>query len=246
MQTESTVVIVVPAKGTSKRLPSKNLLSLGGKFGAKTMVEVAVDRSIDSGLGLVVVSSDGLGVLRTSRNYSTSDVYYMDRSKSLGGVGARAWEVCLDVVDHFDKLIKMKIDTILMTLPTSPFCIAGDLINALDLFYKNSRRPVLSVTQINFNPETCGVISGSGRFSAYDGTYWEGLKNPSLNNGSPFLSNGAVWVCDVDMLREKRDQYIDGMIAYVMPEERSVDINTQFDYSVARLLASQDYGGLGE
>ncbi|MBW8001710.1 MAG: hypothetical protein FVQ80_06770 [Planctomycetes bacterium] len=231
----SSVAIVVPAKVISKRLPSKNLLCLGGKFGNKTLVEIAVDRSLESGLGMVVVSSDGHGVLRQARIYSTAEVYFMKRSNGLNEGTSRAWEVCLDSVDRLQLKCNMKVTTVVMTLPTSPFCSAEDLINAVDLFYKKDRRPVMSVKELNFNPATCATISNDGVMWRRDGGSW-GVLTVSER---VYLSNGAVWVCDVEMLRKRKEQYIAGMVAYVMPEERSIDINTQFDYSVASLLAQK-------
>lgn len=51
-------LIIVPAKGDSKRFPKKNWKTIGGK----TLIELAVERALKSELGPIVLVSDDLSI----------------------------------------------------------------------------------------------------------------------------------------------------------------------------------------
>lgn len=245
------VIIVIPAKGTSRRLPGKNLMKLGGMFGGKSLVEIAVERSIGSGLGKVVVSTDStdigmavLGFMDSRPVEGVQDVSKMpyvillDRyRKELCQDNARAWEVCIDAMERTDGC-----DTLVMTLPTSPFCTSTHIKQAYDMFLNGGRRPVLSVRKVEFNPETLcdkkGTKKDKDQLYPYDtaNMFWDfGVVQPSKD---VFISNGAVWVVDVDELIREREQYIKGMVGYEMDEVASINIDTRLDYITACAIAS--------
>ena len=48
--------------------------------------------------------------------------------------------------------------------------------------------------------------------------------------------NGAIYIASTDFLQVKKDFVDDGTIGYVMPRERSCDIDTMMDFYVAELL----------
>jgi len=142
-------------------------------------------------------------------------------------------------------LVVQEYKTLIMTLPTSPFCTANDLQLAYQMFLNNDRRPILSVTKQNFNPNTLGIIDGDymwpfnpcpGKYSFY----WDSKFIKEGQKKRTYLSNGAIFICDISRLRQKKEQYIDGMIGYVMPRDRGLDINTEMDYEFAKFLAERE------
>jgi len=245
------VIIVIPAKGISKRLPGKNLLKLGGVFGEKTLTDIAAARAMESGLGKVVVSTDSDEVFDDLAGWVRSELantvsqqkvdysrppylHVMRRPKDLCKEDTRAWEVCLSVVADTNIA-----DTLIMTLPTSPFCTSTHIRQAYDLFLLNDRKPVMSVCKVNFNPDTIGVIKHCNKDGFYpyrlNKCWSQGLFERSYI--PPYISNGAVWVVDVNELIEKKEQYIDGTIAFEMDEIESINIDTNLDYITACAVA---------
>ena len=51
--------------------------------------------------------------------------------------------------------------------------------------------------------------------------------------------NGALYIVRVSALGGVDDMYHQGCYAYVMPPERSIDIDTEFDFKVAELFMEQ-------
>ena len=188
-------IIVIPAKGTSRRLPRKNMLTLGGE----PLVKIAVDRAVSSKLGKVVVSTENENMIQYLKAMINDNTIHYDnvdihrRSIRLTQDNTRAWEVCLKVADHYKDA-----KTIIMTLPTSPFSVSSDLISAYQMYLAHDRKaPVMSVTKVDFNPETlcCKTNKDDYRYKdrlfPYSGIcgYWSCGINVSID--SVFLK----WCC---------------------------------------------------
>jgi len=226
------VLIVIPAKGTSRRLPGKSLLQIGGR----SLVEIAAERAVTSKIGEVVVSTESdlvYDVLRTSNVGSFIDV--IKRPQSLCGDDIRVWEVLVDVLNFYEG---EGYTTVMMTLPTSPFCLPTHMIAAYEMFFNNGRKPVMSVTKVDFNPNTLmEKYFGDNTLVPLRGSVnWK----PSLVKAGQdkviYKSNGAVWICDVAELREKKEQYIDGMLGYEMGKVTGLDIDTDLDFLLAKTI----------
>lgn len=237
-------IIVIPAKGNSKRLPYKNSLNVG----SLSLVGHAMFRAMRCNLGPIYVSTDddSMWVKICDINYEAMKLSYVDknwyipkpvkRSFDLSS-DCRAWEVCLDVVNMHCH----DATTIIMTLPTSPFCTLKHMREAYQMFLANDRKPVMSITKCQFNPQTIASIGDDkALYSYFEDEYpWynSGIGYKIKSNYQPaFLSNGAVWICDVEILKEKREQYIDGMLGYEMDEVSGFDVNTKLDLVCANAI----------
>ena len=54
-----------------------------------------------------------------------------------------------------------------------------------------------------------------------------------------FVVNGAIYLIRVSVLRREQSFANEQTLAYVMPPERSVDIDTEFDFKVANFLKKE-------
>jgi len=235
------VVIVVPAKEHSRRLHNKNIQYVG----SDNLIDRAIQRSVESKLGdEIVVSTDSDTILAYIRLKYHRDVWVHPRPAVLCSDTTRAWEVCLGVVD-VAKQVDKTFDTIIMTLPTSPFATSDDLKNAYKMFIDNDRKSVMSVTKCDFNLLTLCKMDDGEILEPWLSDYVTWSDGVIPDNKNPrFLSNGAVWVCDVDMLQVYKDQYIDGMLGYEMPKSRGLDINTMGDLLLARAMVEVGHEGV--
>ena len=75
----SKTIIIIPAKGQSKRLPGKNKKLLDGF----TLVEYAIKRAVESGLGDVVISSDDDDILVLALRSIPNRVFPYKRNKEM-------------------------------------------------------------------------------------------------------------------------------------------------------------------
>ena len=57
--------------------------------------------------------------------------------------------------------------------------------------------------------------------------------------GDWYRINGAIYIIGIDEFRSEKNFKPPGSIGFVMPRERSIDVDTPFDFELAELLMSK-------
>src|SRR5690606_21451473 len=127
------ILIVIPARGGSKRLPRKNVLLLGGNPLISWTIEAALKAKLSD---RILVSSDDEGILAISRRYAKYGIISHRRCASLATDTARSVDVVNDAILS-QKQLGFNTDTIILLQPTSPLRKAEDIKAAADLFAQN-------------------------------------------------------------------------------------------------------------
>lgn len=126
----------------------------------------------------------------------------------------------------------------LMTLqPTSPFRTAEDIQAAVLILQDKSAEAVVSVCEVHDHPYWTKRVEADGRlvdFLSLDREYVRRQELPPA-----YVLNGAIYLARAQMLLEERTYYARETYAYVMPRERSLDIDTAWDLHLAGLLLGE-------
>lgn len=111
---------------------------------------------------------------------------------------------------------------------------AIDVINCIDLFHERKANAVESVTEMEYSPLQANVLPADGCMNNFFRKEYGHLRRQELPKY--YRENGAVYHLKRELL-EKRDSemFNEGCYAYIMPEERSIDIDTELDFLVAEL-----------
>jgi CMP-N,N'-diacetyllegionaminic acid synthase len=226
------VLGIVPARGGSKRLPGKNLRLLAGKPLISWVIEAAVKATrIDR----LVVSSDDDEILKVSRKHDPSLVLKRpseladDRSPAIDYVRHALATVEADGSSQFDAVVILQ--------PSSPLTWSQDIDASIDLFETTGADTVVSVVQIEhaIHPLKLKVMNGS-RLLPYLGEEKGRMAEHELPK--VFVRNCAVYATR----RKVIDQGLvigDDCRGYVMPRERSIDINEELDLMFAEFLLTK-------
>jgi CMP-N-acetylneuraminic acid synthetase len=202
---------LIPARAGSRRLPGKNLdLVLG-----KPLIWWTIDAARRAGLP-IAVSTDHPAIAAYAEQQRCA---LITRPAELATDTASS----LDVVRHA-ALIAQGInvwDAICLLQPTSPLRTADDIGIALGIMDSYGADAVVSVTAIN-DPSAAFVLGHAGR-----------LHPPQTVNGL-YRPNGAIYAITMAAL-ERGDWFYEGLAyGYVMPPERSLDIDWHSDMDAAR------------
>lgn len=219
----ASVIGVVPARGRSKRLPGKNLLDLAGSPLLAWTLNAARESSyIDE---LVVTTDD----TATARLAAESGVHAVDRPPELATDEARS----VDAVLHALDAVGGSFEYCVMLQPTSPLRTAADIDRALEICTEAEAPACVSVTEAKTPPEWLFRLSDTGRLQA---TIEGPMPHRHQDARAAYALNGAVYVAEVPWLRRERTFITDRTAAYVMPSDRSIDIDSALDVKVAELL----------
>lgn len=218
------VLVVIPARGGSKSIPRKNLADLGGKPLLVWTIEAALAAEAVTG---VLVSSDDAEVRAVAVDAGADARDQPDASDT--SVSHQALAYALGTI--------VAPDVVVLAHPTSPFRTAEDFDACIRLVL-NGASSVMSVSEPDRHPWLYVTIQPDGRIERYASA----PRNLPPRQFMPrvHVENGAIYAARFDYWRAHRGFWGPRTSAYVMPRERSIDIDTPLDLTIARaLLAAQ-------
>ncbi|MCR4908548.1 MAG: acylneuraminate cytidylyltransferase family protein [Lachnospiraceae bacterium] len=220
----------VPARGGSKGIPGKNMKPLLGKPLMQYTFEAAKQsRYIDR----LLLSTDE----PSYASFGESEgVEVSMRPAELSGDDTPMKEVVRYHLEEFKKE-GYEPDVFVLLQPTSPLRTAGDIDESLTLLLKDEKAD--SVVSVREVPHSCLPVKimkeeeGALVFLERDGEkYTTRQALPTL-----YARNGpAILAFKVKSFLETGSFYGKRCIKYLMPEERSVDIDTPFDFKLVSFL----------
>jgi CMP-N,N'-diacetyllegionaminic acid synthase len=227
--TKFRIVGLVTARGGSRGIPRKNLVDVAGKPLIAWTIEAA--RASQS-LNRLLLSTDNEEIARVGQEYG-ADVPFM-RPNSL----ARDTSPHNAVIRHAIEWLNdndAPPDFVVLLQPTSPLRLAEDIDNAVDLALEKQSDCVISVCPAPIHPYwTVGVTRGGRLRALSHQRRGVGLRRQSLPKA--YALNGAIYVINCRSFMQKMTYFTPRTFAYVMPQERSVDIDTDWDLKVADLV----------
>lgn len=222
------VVAIIPARGGSKRLPRKNVLPLSGK----PLLAWTVEAAIASGrFRDVVVSSDDPDVLAVAEPYG---VLMHSRSAALSSDTASTSDAMGSILDWLEQTGR-SYETCVLLQPTSPLRSAEDIASALELYRQGARQTVISVSDVGVPSGWLGTIDSMGRMKGFSA-----LSGAGEGPQPTYRLNGAIYVFDCLRFRDTGRYQTDINLAFVMPAERAIDIDTALDLAVCEFLLQNE------
>lgn len=229
MSREERIIILIPAKGSSVRLPRKNISLLGGKTLLAWAVNVAESTNLAD---QIVVSSEDPEVVLEAEKLGHRPPFI--RPKELSRNPAGIEEVAIHTLDEMESKGEA-FDTLIILPPTSPFRTPEDVHACYKLFKANDRAIVLSVSEYSHMPFAALLQDDRGKVTPAFPEYF-GRKSQDVPK--TYRPNGAVHVLDVPSFRATGSYLEQPLYSYVMPRERSIDIDTYDDLVEAQFIFS--------
>lgn len=218
------ILYLIPARAGSKGLPGKNIKFLGGKSLISYSINFAMKNIKDE--DEICISTDDLNVIKIADNLGI-DVPFL-RPKELSSDTATTYDVIMHALDYYEKGGKT-FDCVLLLQPTSPFRNQEDFENLI-LTYNDDLDMVVSVKSSKENPyftlfeeDELGLLNKSKK-----GDFQRRQDCPKV-----FAYNGSMYLMKVAALKSKTISEFKKIKKIVMPEERSIDIDTMADWIMA-------------
>jgi CMP-N,N'-diacetyllegionaminic acid synthase len=218
------ILAIIPARGGSKGIPRKNVIDVAGK----PMIGYAIEAAKKSKyINKVVVSTDDKEIATVSKKFGAEVI---DRPNEM----AQDTSPVIPALQHALAKVKEKgftPDVMVLLQPTSPLRKTEDVDNALEIYLKNKPCSVVSV---------CEVPHGLNIMYAVDNNKIRSViekKEEKLrqNVSKVYRLNGAVYVFEPALLA-KGKVFEEGTLAYIMPKERSIDVDDPADLTMAEAL----------
>ncbi len=237
MYKDKKFIAIIPARGGSKGIKNKNIVLLRGKPLIAYTIEAAKESRI---FDEILVSTDSTEIARVATKYG-ANVPFM-RPTELSTDSASSIDVIVHTLSYFIEN-GTYFDYFVLLQPTSPLRTSSDIINAAQLVFEKDANSVVSVCEaehttflINTLPEDLSL------FKFID----KSMIKPRQELPKCYRINGAIYIAKVDYFLENRNFYGEKSFAYIMPRERSVDIDDYIDLKLAEVLLEELYENKGD
>ena len=232
MNPESGLIIgLICARGGSQGVPRKNIRLLAGKPLIAHSIEFALaSKMIDR----TIVSTEDEEIAKIARDYG-AEVPFM-RPVEL----AQDHSSSIAVVEHAISWLgehEKKIPGYVMLLqPTSPFRTDTDIDEVVKISREHKRAAVVSLTESCCHPFLTKRILENGSLVDFSD---ESSKQSDLSRQRlprAYKINGSIYLNSCESLLHDKTFFPKETFAYIMPKERSIDIDTEYDFYLAELI----------
>ncbi len=217
------VLALIPARGGSKGIKGKNIIDLCGKpLIAYSILAGKASRYVDS----VVVTTDSEEIGDIAREYG-AELPFM-RPAGLASDTAKTIDVVLHAVKWLEEHGR-RYDIVVLLQPTQPLRTAGDIDGALEKYMENGMKALISVSETEESPVLMRTISPEGsleKLLPINAT----LRRQEMP--TYYIIDGSIYINSVSELNTDTN-FGDNPIPYIMPKERSVDIDEYKDLEKA-------------
>lgn len=218
-------LVIVPARGGSKRLPGKNVRLLAGKALINHTVEVA-----RACFERVIVTSDAPDILASVR--AAPNVITELRPSQLATDESKVIDT---VIYYFDQLEAQSYDQIWLCLPTCPLRTEEDIRAGIELLTPDVDG-IVSVTDYEFPPTLALRIENGLLGSLFDTHPLADGNSRSQDHPPAYRPNGAYYGMWWTSFGRYRNFYRGRVKPGVMPRERSIDVDRELDLRLAETL----------
>lgn len=221
---------IITARSGSKGLKNKNILDLIGKPLMAYTIEAAIDSAM---FNRVHVSTDSENYANIAKDFG-ADVPFL-RSNEMSSDTASSWDAVREVVHMYNAMGEF-FDTITILQPTSPLRIAEDIVNGFSLFEEKQANVIVSVCEMDHSPLWCNKLQDNLSLENFI------AKENAVNRqglDTYYRINGALYIIKAELIEHDLDLYNEKSFAYIMPKERSIDIDTELDFMIAKAIMSR-------
>lgn len=217
---------IIPARGGSKGIPNKNIARLNNKpLIAYTIQEALKSQYLDD----VILSTDSKDIAECSAKYGLNISSL--RPKKLALDDTSSIDVIIYEVQKYESEHNITVDVIVLLQPTAPLRNSTDIDGAISKFIQLNSDSMISVCKISSGHPSHIYYIDNDKLKPIFEEYRVIQRRQELK--PYFLRNGALYISKKSILLEQRSFIIDNLDLFIMPSERSINIDEPFDLDFA-------------
>lgn len=227
------VLGIVLARGGSKGIPGKNLAMLADK----SLLEWTAEAALASSLSKVVLSTDSENIEKAGKELGL--VVPCRRPAELAQDDTPA----LPVLQHMVRVLKdqgEEFDAVFILQPTNPLRLVSDIDGAIQLLEESGADSVIGWSPVGErHPARMKFIDAEGRVT--DPPFAEASEGQRRQELSQlYLRDGSVYLTRIDVLMREGSIKGADCRAWILPPERSWNIDEPMDLLICEKLMTLD------
>lgn len=228
MYKDKRILAIIPARGGSKGIKDKNIYLIKGR----PLIAYSIDAARSSKyIDYAMVSTES-EVIAEKAKENGARVPFM-RPVELAADTSKTIDAIFDAITRLKEQDEV-FDVLVLLQPTSPLRTSEDIDEAIELYFEEEQRSLVSIAEVNDNPVFIRRLEGNRAI-------------PILNQSSTvrrqdtekfYRINGAIYINKISEITPETS-FNDNIVGYVMAKEKSVDIDCIEDIKKVEELLSQ-------
>ncbi len=223
MYNNKRILALIPARGGSKGIKGKNIINLA----EKPLISHTINAALNSKyIDTLVVSTDSIEIARVAEVYGAR-VPFM-RPKELAEDTSKTIDCVVHAIRTLSEMNE-DYDVLVLLQTTQPLRTSVDIDEAIELFFLNGEKSVVSISEVSDNPVLVRYLDENNNLQKLLNT-----SSTCRRQDMPkyYRVNGCIYINKVSEISYDTS-FNDNTVPFIMNKEHSVDIDDMSDLWLA-------------
>ncbi|MFK7779726.1 MAG: acylneuraminate cytidylyltransferase family protein [Candidatus Gracilibacteria bacterium] len=230
----SNVLCTICARGGSKGVKNKNIKPINGK----PLIAYTIEQAKQSNLfEHIVISTDSDDIANISKKYG-AEVFFK-RSAEMASDTAGKLDVIRDAFERSEKYYNTRFDYLIDLDATAPLRVVDDILNSFKQFIENDNDNLITAMLSRRSPYF-NLVEMDKDGKVYLSKNLDDSILRRQDAPKSYDMNASIYIWKRDIILKENSLFLENTGLYVMPEERSIDIDTELDYKFVEFLMKEN------
>ena len=228
------VLCTICARGGSKGVKNKNIKRLHGK----PLIAYTIEQAKKSALfEHIVISTDSDDIAAVSKEYG-AEVFFK-RSAEMASDTAGKLDVIRDAFQRSEEYYNKKYDYLIDLDATAPLREVEDIIKSFEQFLNDDNDNLITAMPSRRSPYF-NLIEVNKEGDVYLSKKLDEEIVRRQDAPKSYDMNASIYIWKRDIILNSMTLFLEKTGLYVMPEERSIDIDTELDYKYVEFMMEEN------
>lgn len=229
----SNILCTICARGGSKGVKNKNIKELNGK----PLISHTIEQAKASNLfEHIVISTDSDAIANVAKEYGAEA--FFKRSAEMASDTAGKLDVIKDAFVRSEEYYNKTFDYLIDLDATAPLRDVEDIINSFEQFIQNDNDNLITAMPSRRSPYF-NLIEQDTDGKVYLSKKLDDAIVRRQDAPKSYDMNASIYIWKRDVILKENSIFLENTGLYVMPEERSIDIDTELDYKFVEFLMKE-------
>ncbi|MCG3658933.1 cytidylyltransferase domain-containing protein [Aliarcobacter butzleri] len=229
----SNILCTICARGGSKGVKNKNIKELNGK----PLIAYTIEQAKASGLfEHIVISTDSDDIANIAKQYG-AEVFFK-RSSEMASDTAGKLDVIKDAFERSEEYYNRTFDYLIDLDATAPLRIVEDIINSFKQFKENDNDNLITAMPSRRSPYF-NLVEQDKDGKVYLSKKLDSAVVRRQDAPKSYDMNASIYIWKRDIILNENSIFLEKTGLYVMPEERSIDIDNELDFKFVEFFMKE-------
>ncbi len=228
------ILCTICARGGSKGVKNKNIKPIHGK----PLIAYTIEQAKKSGLfEHIVISTDSDDIAAVAKEYG-AEVFFK-RSSEMASDTAGKLDVIRDAFQRSEEYYDEKYEYLIDLDATAPLRVVEDIVKSFEQFLNNDNDNLITAMPSRRSPYF-NLVEVNKKGDVYLSKKLDDAIVRRQDAPKSYDMNASIYIWKRDVILNSNTLFLEKTGLYVMPEERSIDIDTKLDYKFVEFLMKEN------